>query len=112
MSLAIGQMGMGLETFLQLTPHQFAQSYKKHLEAKREEIEAIELINWQVARWQVWRTLYPPDKKTANQFDILELPGDKELRERLKQNDLEARKKKQPVQRDERRFRALAEKWR
>ena len=111
-ALAIGQMGLELETFLRLTPGQFEAAWLKFVEAKKEDREARELNEWQVARWQVWRTMCPPKKKTISQFDLVELPGDEELKAYLKKEQ----KKKQvrtPGQKeqDEKRFRALVKKW-
>lgn len=102
-SLATGVMGMSLETYLQLTPYQFQKAYNNFIEKTKTDRQAHENVAWQVARWQVFRTLCPPKKKKINVFDLIELPGDELLR---KPKTGGGRPEK-----DEARFRALAEKW-
>ncbi len=106
MAIATGRMGMGMETFLSLTPGQFADSYNEFREAEKERREADSLVQWQTARWQVWRTLCPPQGKKLSQFDLLDLPGDNEIKEAAKKK----RKRNRP-ERDPERFRALKNKW-
>jgi hypothetical protein len=101
--VALGVMGMSLDTYLGLTPSQFQRAYELYLEKIKSDREHAENVAWQVARWQVFRTLCPPDKKKISVFDLIELPGDKELRK-------PKTGKGKPVK-DEARFRALAEKW-
>ncbi|PTN08039.1 hypothetical protein C8N47_11179 [Mangrovibacterium marinum] len=99
---------MSLETFLGLTPDQTISAWHLWKKQKEEDSKRTDLTAWQIARWQSWVNLYPPEMKEASQFDILKLEGDDELKEYLK-------KKKEQVgnkpERDERRFRALAKKW-
>jgi len=101
--VALGVMGMSLETYLGLTPSQFQRAYELYLEKIKSDREHAENVAWQVARWQVFRTLCPPAKKQISVFDLIELPGDKALR-KLKTG------KNKPVK-DPKRFAALAEKW-
>lgn len=108
-ALAVGKMGMSLDTYLQLTPGQTVEAYLQWKQEKQEDFERDDLSRWRIARWQTWTQLYPPDKKTASQFDILDLPGDDKIKEYLKKKR-EAKKRKQPA-RDERRFRAIVERW-
>jgi len=35
-------------------------------------------VTWETARWQVWRTLCPPDKKEMSVRDLIEFPWEKE----------------------------------
>lgn len=106
-AIAIGRMGMGLETFLSLTPDQFRDCYMQFLEAEKEKREADELARWQVARWQVWRSLCPPQGKKLSQFDMITLPGDDRIKQQIK--DKKAKSKR--PERDPVRFEYLAKKW-
>lgn len=103
--VAIGVMGMSLQTYLGLTPSQFQLAYKLFLEKTKNDREHAENVAWQVARWQVFRTLCPPKKKKINVFDLIELPGDSDLRQ------AQSPGRKGRPEKDEKRFRALAEKW-
>jgi len=94
-------MGMSVEDYLALTPSQFAGAYKLFLEKIESDRNHAEMLSWQVARWHVFRSLCPPDKKKITVFDLLQLPGDEAFR---------ASKKKKTPPRDEKRFRILAEK--
>lgn len=104
--MALGVMGMSLDSYLGLTPSQFQRAYELYLEKIKSDREHAENVAWQVGRWQVFRTLCPPDKKRISVFDLIELPGD----ERLRQAQAPKRRKDTP-EKDEKRFRALAEKW-
>ncbi len=96
-------MGMSLETFLMLTPDQFMLAYEAFRERIRAEAEHSEQLAWNVARWQVWRAMCPPEgKKQLSVFDLLTLPGDETIKQ-------EKAKKVTPSTED--RFRRLAEKW-
>lgn len=94
-------MGLSLETYLDLTPFQFSEVYKRFLERIEKEREWQELKDWQIARWQVWRTLCPPnDKKEYSVMDILELPGDKEAKERAEgKTELSSRERYEALKR-------------
>lgn len=101
---------MSFDTWLKLTPAQFYKAYEDYQESEREKFEAEDLSRWRIARWQVWRTLCPPDKKSISQFDLITLPGDEAIKEYHKQQKHEHKNKpKNP--RDEARFRALVERW-
>lgn len=104
--VALGVMGMSLETYLQLTPYQFQKVYECYLDKIKKDREYAENVAWQVGRWQVFRTLCPPTKKKIGVFDLIELPGD----EQYKKAAAKARAKGRP-EKDENRFRKLAEKW-
>lgn len=105
-------MGMGLETYLQLTPEETLDAYNAWMKQKNDEFSEKSLLQWRIARWQSWVALYPPKLKRASEFDILELRGDDELKEAIKKRKEEekAKKKKAPM-RDARRFRAITQKW-
>lgn len=78
-------MGLSLDTYLDLTPFQFVEAYHSFMERIAKEREWHELKDWQIARWQVWRTLCPPnDKKEYSVMDVLELPGDKDAEDKKK----------------------------
>jgi hypothetical protein len=102
--VALGVMGMSMETYLQLTPYQFQKAYEYFLEKTRLDREHAENVAWQVGRWQVFRTLCPPNKKKISVFDLIELPGDQALKK-------SKAKRKGIPEKDENRFRKLAEKW-
>jgi len=101
--IAVGQMGMSLDTFYRLSPQQFQEAYDAWLLKVNAEREHFERIKWEVARWQVWRTMCPPKLKgQVSVMDVLKLPGDDEL---LKQE----RKKQKPSTRN--RYEQLKNKW-
>lgn len=92
---------MSLETFLGLTPSQFHAARVKFLEKIHKEREQAELTAWQVARWQVFRTLCPPKEKQIKMTDLLKLPGD----------DGYKPVKTKPKESTRQRFDELNEKW-
>lgn len=89
---------MSLETFLELTPAQFSTAYAEFLNKIEADRRHSELTRWQVARWQVWRTLAPPQKKQISVRDLIELPGDEAV-------------KKEATQSTPERFEELKKKW-
>ena len=93
---------MSVDSFLMLTPEQFAGSYSAFLERIKAEAEQREQLAWNIGRWQVWRTLCPPTGKSLSVLDMIELPGD----ERIKMAKVE---KIKPSTED--RFKSLAKKW-
>jgi hypothetical protein len=99
--IAIGSMGMSLDSFLMLTPDQFEIAYNNWLELKVSERKASDLQAWQIARWQVWRTLCPPEKKEISPLDLIMLPGDETV--------IKEQNKKTQSTRE--RFEELGEKW-
>lgn len=99
---------MSLETYLGLTPDQTMSAWELWRKQKQEDSKHSALEQWRIARWQTWMSLYPPEKKSANQFDILQLDGDNELKDYLKKKKQEGAKK---PQRNETRFRAIIDKW-
>jgi len=74
-------MGMSLATWLDLTPGQFLKALEAFREMEARKAERNENHAWQVARWQVWRTLAPPNQKQISVFDLLELPGDAAIKQ-------------------------------
>lgn len=90
---------MNYETYCSLTPTQFQEAYRVFLKKTAKDRDQAELVAWQVARWQVWRSLCPPDLKKMSVLDLLQLPGDPNP-------DAPVKKKKDPEK-----FRKLAEKW-
>jgi hypothetical protein len=103
--VALGVMGMSMESYLSLTPSQFQRAYELYLEKIKSDRDHAENVAWQVARWQVFRTLCPPQKKKISVFDLIELPGD----EVYKKHSSTRSGTKTEI--DEKRFRALADKW-
>jgi len=95
-AMATGVMGMSYESYLSLTPYQFRKAYELFLDKISKEREQSELTAWQVARWQVWRTLCPPEGKQISVLDLIELPGDK---------------RKEEPKPDPERAKRIAEKW-
>ena len=95
--VALGVMGMSYESYLQLTPYQFRRAYELFIDKVQKERDQAELNAWQVARWQVWRTLCPPQGKQISVMDLIELPGDKRNKKELKP--------------DPERAKRMAEKW-
>jgi hypothetical protein len=59
-------LGICLDDFLDISPTEFMAIHDKWLE--REKLR--EQNEWVRARWQVFKTLCPPDKKQINVFDI------------------------------------------
>jgi hypothetical protein len=57
---------MCLGDFLDISPTEFIEISKKYFEHER----IREQNAWIRARWQVFKTLCPPDKKQINVFDI------------------------------------------
>lgn len=88
---------MSYESYLSLTPYQFQKAYELFIEKTNKDREQSELTAWQVARWQVWRTMCPPKKNKITVVDLIELPGDKPQKKELKP--------------DRERAKRLAEKW-
>lgn len=101
--VALGEMGMSYESYLSLTPSQFQGAYNRFLKKTTSDREHAENVAWQVARWQVWRTLCPPEQKKISVFDLIELSGDAQLIAKQKNQEIQ--------EKDEKRFKALAEKW-
>lgn len=95
--VALGVMGMSYESYLSLTPYQFRLAYEKFIDKVNKEREQQELNAWQVARWQVWRTLCPPEGKQLSVMDLIDLPGDK--------------RDKKEIKPDPERAKRVAEKW-
>ncbi|PKQ69398.1 hypothetical protein BZG01_00220 [Labilibaculum manganireducens] len=84
LAIAVGEMGLSLESFLSLTPFEFQEAYMCFLKRQINDREWEYLKSMRVARWQIWRTLCPPKSKQISLMDLVELPGDKEALEQLK----------------------------
>lgn len=69
-------MGLGLEDFLNLTPFEFNEAHKAFIEKLNADREWQYNAMMQVARWQVFKTLCPPQQKQISILDLIELPGD------------------------------------
>lgn len=107
MGIAIGQMGLDLESFLSLTPYEFQAVHTAFIKKTQSDRDWEEIKDLRVARWQVLKMLCRPQKKEISVYDLIELPGDKEQKERMKAADREQRKKSTPE-----RFAELKNKWR
>ena len=93
---------MSYETYLELTPGQFRGAYKAFIDKVNSDRQHAENTSWQVARWQVWRTMCPPQQKQISVFDLIKLPGDEQFK--TKKPDVNTEK-------DNKRFSALTDKW-
>jgi len=67
-------MGLSRPDWLALTPKQ----YTIFREAWYRKSSAREHETWEVARWQVFRTLCPPTKKQISITDLIEFPWETE----------------------------------
>jgi hypothetical protein len=70
---------MSLDTFLAISPSEFSEIYAKWIEVKEAEAERERVKiqeAWEIARWTVWRTLCPPDKKELSVLDLREFSWD------------------------------------
>ena len=63
-------MGLGLEDFLNLTPFEFNEAHTAFMEKLKADREWQYSAMMQTARWQVFRTLCPPDKGTKQRGEI------------------------------------------
>jgi hypothetical protein len=88
---------MSYETFLDLTPEQFTKAYELFIAKTNKDREAAERTAWEVARWQVWRTLCPPKGDRLSLLDLLTLTGEK--------------KEVKTIKPDRERAQKLAERW-
>ena len=95
-------MGMSLEDYLGLTPYQFGKAYELFIQRIKRDREYTTNEMWQVARWQVFRMLCPPKQKRITIFDLIELPGDADLKKLKEANE---------PKKDQDRFRKLKDKW-
>lgn len=78
--IAVGQMGLSLETFLSLTPQQFNIAYEKFIER----IEAEDIQAERRARLNAFRSVCPPPGKKLSLYDFWEIKGDKEIQQAAK----------------------------
>ncbi len=73
-------MGLGLETFLDLTPFEFEAAHRRYIEKIERDREAELYQKMLVARLQLFRQLCPPVGKQIRITDLWELPGEAEER--------------------------------
>lgn len=78
LATAIGQMGLGLETFLDLTPFEFQCVHRRFIEKIEKDREAELYQKLLVARLQLFKQLCPPKGKQIKITDLWELPGEAE----------------------------------
>ncbi|MGQ1889129.1 hypothetical protein ACT29H_01675 [Thermophagus sp. OGC60D27] len=74
--IAIGQMGLGLDTFLNMTPFEFAEAWQLWVKNKEHE----ERLAWERTRMQVFWTICPPQKKQITPYDINRFPWEREIK--------------------------------
>lgn len=68
----MGQLGMSLEDFLDISPFEFSEIHASWLELQ----EHREHNEWDRARWSIFKTLCPPDKKSITIYDIQDFEWD------------------------------------
>lgn len=91
LGIALGQMGMSVEDFDQLTPTQFAITYKWYL--KRVEIECKR--SWEQTRYILTGILAPYSKKSLAPTDIMNFEWDeKEVARELTKEEIENTRKR------------------
>jgi hypothetical protein len=73
--IALGQMGLGLEDFLCLTPSEFSETWKVWLKNREHE----EQQQWERMRMQVFWTICPPQKKQISIYDINRFPWETDV---------------------------------
>ncbi len=78
--IAVGQMGLSLDTFLGLTPQQFELAYEKFIER----IEADDIQAERRARLVAFRTVCPPEGKTLSVYDFWYIKGDELMKQAAK----------------------------
>ena len=69
---------MCLDDFLDISPSEFTEIHERWIE--REKIR--EQNDWNRARWTVFKTLCPPEKKRINIYDIDQFDWDPKSEER------------------------------
>jgi hypothetical protein len=97
--IAVGQMGLSLETFRGLTPQQFNIAYEKFIER----LEADDIQAERRARLAAFRTVCPPPGKKLKLYDFWHIKGDEEIKK--------AEKKAQKPS-SQAKFNQLKNKWR
>lgn len=73
-------MGLGMETFLSLTPQQFNEAYDKFIER----IEADDIQAEKRARLIAFRTVCPPSGKKLSIYDFWHIKGDETIKQQQK----------------------------
>ncbi len=91
-------MGLGLKTFLSLTPQQFDEAYERFIER----IEADDIQAEKRARLIAFRTICPPPGKKLSIYDFWHIKGDEKIKQQQK-------KQQKPSTRG--RFDELKNKW-
>lgn len=96
--IAVGQMGLGMETFLSLTPQQFTEAYTRFME----KVEADDIQADRRARLIAFRTICPPAGKKLSIYDFWYIKGDEKIKQQQK-------KEQKPSTRG--RFEDLKKRW-
>jgi len=94
-------MGLSRPDWLALTPKQytiFRDAWYRKSSVKEHE-------TWEVARWQVFRTLCPPKKQQISIMDLIEFPWEKEEKKE------QERERKKGRANSKERFDNLKERW-
>jgi hypothetical protein len=78
---------MSRDDFLSLRPDEFEYLYRHYQETDIQRREESYRMQWESARWQVFRTLCPPDKKQITVYDLIEFPWEKEEIEKQKSTE-------------------------
>jgi hypothetical protein len=76
MAVAIGQMGLSRDDYLDSTPFEFEAIHRLWIEKIEKDRENELVQKLMVARLMVFRTLCPPPGKTIKITDLWELPGE------------------------------------
>lgn len=102
MGVAIGQMGLSREEYLDLTPSEFKAIHRRWKEKVEADRDAELYQKLYVARLQLFRQLCPPKAKTIRITDLWELPD--EAAERIKRTEEAIQRKEEDRQRMLRNF--------
>jgi len=100
--IAVGQIGLSLDTFLGLTLQQFDNAYERYMDR----IEADDIQAERNARLTAFRIVCPPEGKTLSLYDFWPIKGDEELKRLAK-----AAKKKKQKPSTAARYEQLKNKW-
>lgn len=85
MGIAVGQMGLSREEYLDLTPSEFSAIHRRWKEKVQSDIDTEMYQKMYVARLQLFRQLCPPKNKQIKITDLWEMPEEMNARkEKLK----------------------------
>lgn len=93
MGVAVGQMGLSREEYLDLTPSEFQAIHRRYFEKINKDREEELCQKLLVARLQLFRQLCPPPGKTIKITDLWELPGEAEEMNEKRKKAIENREK-------------------